>query len=230
VLNAAQAQSDGTQVALDGLLRRYQSAVLSYLVFKFCLSRPEAEDVWQCFVVSRILEKRFLAQADPQRGRFRTFLLSTLNHFVISELRRRNALKRSPGQDFVPLDALTDKESPCQVGPVEDDSEVVWARAVIAGALLNMHAACAQSGMADVWGVFDGRILTPLWKDEPPLAYGELVRRFGFKSPSQAANALITAKRMFKRQLHRVIAQYAADDWEVEEEVQALKRLLENSE
>jgi len=223
---AAQLPATDGQTALDRLLRRYQETVLNYLGFRFLVAREVAEDLWQSFVMRRILEKRLLTQADPQRGRFRTFLVSSLNRFVLSELRRQNARKRCPAEGCVSLDTLGERELAQLAAPPADDTELGWAQAVIAGALLNMRADCVHAGAMEIWGVFEGRILSAILNDEPPTEYAELVRRFGFKSPTQTFNALTTAKRMFKRHLRHVIAQYSADDSEVEEELQALRQML----
>jgi hypothetical protein len=74
--------------------------------------------------------------------------------------------------------------------------------------------------------VFDGRLLRPLVEDAAPVNYEELVRTFGFQSTEQASNALITAKRMFGRQLRFLIGEYAEDAAAVEAEIAELKRIL----
>jgi len=224
---AAEAPATDAETALDAVLRRYQETVLNYLGFRFLVPREVAEDLWQSFVLRRILEKRLLSHADPELGRFRTFLVSSLNRFVVSELRRLNARKRCPAEGSVSLDTLSERELAQLVAAPNEDTELHWAQAVIAGALLDMHADCLRSGAVEVWGVFEGRILCPLLEDQPPTEYSELVRRFGFKSPTQTCNALTTAKRMFKRHLRQGIARYAADDPETEEELQVLRQRLE---
>ena len=74
--------------------------------------------------------------------------------------------------------------------------------------------------------MFEGRLLSAVLEDSPETGYQELIQRFGFKSPSHAFNALSTAKRMFKRHLRFVIAEYARDNREVEEELRELKERL----
>jgi len=209
---------------LERLIQRYRPTVLRYLAYKFAVSTHEAEDLWEAFVVGQILEKEFLSRADPHRGRFRSYLLRSLDRFVISQRRRAQARKRSPVGEMVPFDAVTDAEMP-QVEAVEGPDSI-WAQAVIAGALLNMYRDCQQSNCPAIWGVFEGRILSAILDDKPPMAYAELVRRFEFKSPTQAFNSLVTAKRMFRRNLERVIAEYAADDRGAEEELTDLRRLV----
>ena len=68
----------------------------------------------------------------------------------------------------------------------------------------------------DVAGVFRARLLHALDDDNaPPVAYDELVREFGFQSPAQAGNILMTAKRVFSRCLEETVAQYALSADEV---------------
>ncbi len=223
---AAREPASDAQTALDDVLRRYQPTVLRYLSFRFAVTRDVAEDLWQSFVVRRILEKRLLSQADPARGRFRTFLVNSLNRHVVSELRRQNARKRCPANGCVPLDMVSEAELAHHSTSPPEDGELHWAQAVIAAALLEMRDDCARSGSMAIWGVFEARVLCPILQDVPPTDYSELVQRFGFASPTQTLNALTTAKRMFRRHLRQVVAQYSADDWEVEDDLRTLSRML----
>ena len=58
------------------------------------------------------------------------------------------------------------------------------------------------------------------------MPYEELVAKFGLRSPSEASNLLITAKRMFARVLREVVRETVADEAEVETEIMELKRIL----
>jgi len=214
------------RLALDQLLTRYQPALLAHLGFKFRATEDAAQDLLQSFVVERILEKELLAQANPTRGRFRTFLLNALDNFVVSQRRKEQAQKRSPGADVLSVDELSPADEPQSNDPPSDRTEVFWAQEVIAAALVSMRSECETSNHLDVWGVFEGRLLSAVLEDSPETGYEELIQRFGFKSPSHAFNALNTAKRMFKRHLQSVIAEYAHGDKEVEEELRELKERL----
>jgi len=212
--------------ALDCLLIRYQAALLAHISLKFRATEDVAQDLLQSFVAEKILENELLAQANPARGRFRTFLLNALDRFVVSQQRKERAQKRAPGAGFVPLDRLQTKDEPQWLDPPDHRAEALWAQAVIAAALLNMRNECETSNHMDIWGVFEGRLLSAVLEDSPGTGYEELIQRFGFKSPSHAFNALNTAKRMFKRHLRSVIAEYARGDREVEEELRELKERL----
>ena len=203
--------------------------LLAHLSSRFGFKDHELQDVLHSFIEHKILKGELLNHADPNKGAFRTFLRSALDNFAISEIRRRNALKRSPGEAHcVDVDSLSPSEllvEPAQPAPPPRD--IVWAQAVIAGALLDMHNALVRQNRLDIWEVFEGRVLRTILNDEPPLDYRTIIARFKYASPAQALNALVTAKRMFRRHLRAVIAQYAHDDKEIEEEFARLKWVLE---
>jgi hypothetical protein len=77
--------------------------------------------------------------------------------------------------------------------------------------------------------VFESRVVSPIREGTEPSDYRELVRRFGFQSPSQASNVLMTAKRMYARLLRSVVGQYARSDREIETEIAELRSILAGS-
>lgn len=83
------------RTALDLLIRAYWKPVYSYIRRR---GRPveEAKDLTQSFF-TRSLENDFLKSVSPDKGRFRTFILAALNHFLSNEQRRDQAIKRGGG-------------------------------------------------------------------------------------------------------------------------------------
>jgi hypothetical protein len=197
----------------------------SHLVFCMKIPPDVAEDVLQGFMSDKILEQNLLAKADRQRGRFRTFLLQTLRNYAISAIRREHAKKRFPehgqslGAQDAPEPAKTDAGA-------SDAYDVAWAREVLAAALERMKCECAASGRSDIWGVFEARILSPALGDAPPTPYEDLVTRFQFQSPVQAANILVTAKRTFLRNLRSVVKDYIQDEGGIDAEIRELREIL----
>jgi len=111
---------------------------------------------------------------------------------------------------------------------LEDDEspfDLVWTRVVISGAALNMYNECTQKGREAVWEFFIERILGPAMDGAEMTSYEELVCRHELNSPSDAFNLLATAKRIFRRHLRIVVAEYTANDAETEEELVLLRRL-----
>ncbi|APZ93626.1 RNA polymerase sigma factor [Fuerstiella marisgermanici] len=88
--------------ALESLCQTYWSPLYAYVRHKV---RDEhlAQDLTQTFF-ERLLEKETLATADPQRGRFRTFLLTACERFLINEWQKDNAIKRGGGRRTLSLD------------------------------------------------------------------------------------------------------------------------------
>ena len=161
-------------------------------------------------MASKIVEKGLISHADRQLGKFRTFLLTALDRFAINQLRNQRAKKRAPEHgDLVDIGDRSDWLSSGQGASHAFDT--TWARGVIAEALRRMRDDCQSSGRAELWGVFECRVVGPIMEGAQQVDYQQLIERFGFRSPTQASNALITAKRMYVRALRSVVAEYARD-------------------
>src|SRR6266581_3931629 len=102
VLLAGQTPSPLAQEALEKLCRSYW-----YPLYVFIRRRgyaaPEAQDLTQAFF-ARLLEKKYLNAVDRTKGKFRSFLLAALEHFLANEWRRAQAQKRGGKMTFISLD------------------------------------------------------------------------------------------------------------------------------
>jgi hypothetical protein len=211
--------------ALNQLLTRYWPALKAHLVVKKHIDSNEADDLVQGFIENKILERDLMAVADATRGRFRSLLATALDNYVASQMRMRGAAKRE-AERAVSLDQEAYEQMAVAAGPLHDVFDVAWAREVLAEILRQMQAECQGSGRMDVWGVFEGRVLTPILEGAEPLAYEQLLARFGFASPTEASSALVTAKRMFGRIMRRIVSEYATDEADVDAEIQELQEIL----
>jgi DNA-binding GntR family transcriptional regulator len=97
---------------------------------------------------------------------------------------------------------------------------------VIQEAIVRMKQECREKNRSDLWGVFDTRLLGPILHGSERPHYEDLVRQFGFRSPIDAANVLTTAKRMFRRNLTSVVAEYVEDPRDIEPELLELQAIL----
>ncbi|HZK79571.1 MAG TPA: hypothetical protein VFC46_00855, partial [Humisphaera sp.] len=183
----------------------------------------QADDLLQTFLATKIIEENLVGRARKERGKFRNLLRKALDDFAISQRRHEKAKKRSPRKraPLVEADSVAD-------GAADPRStfEIAWAREVLAEAVRRMEAECKESQRADLWGVFESRIFTPIVDGTAPPPYEDLIGRLGFRSPLQAANALTTAKRMFERNLREVLGEYAGDENEIDEEIRDLRAIL----
>lgn len=211
---------------INSIVLRYQPALLAHLQFKFRLPDPSAQDVLQSFLEERVLVRNFLALAERERGRFRNFLLRSIDNFVLNHLRSQKALHRSPPGGYVTWEDMEGWEPISESPEPGDRFDLVWAKQVMELARDRMEAECNSSKRPDIWDVFQGRILRPLLEGAEVVGYGDLVLKHQFRDPDQAGNVLITGKRMFQRCLRRVVAEYVQDPAAVEEEILALVAIL----
>jgi RNA polymerase sigma-70 factor (ECF subfamily) len=220
-----QRDADGRREALGQLLACYLSAMQTHLVRVKGLKPDDAEELVQEFIASKILQRNLIAQANRELGKFRTFLLTALDRFLIDWYRQQGAKKRSPGDGYT-LSASGEAEY-TQAGPTPSDIfDAAWARDVLAEALRRMRCHCETSKRTDIWGVFEARVAAPTLKGTAPVGFRELVERFGLRSPAQTSNVLITGKRMYARVLRSVVAEYTQNVEEVEAEIAELREVL----
>ena len=108
VVLTAQDESPAAQEALEKLCRTYWRPIYSF-VRRQGVGPEEAEDLTQGFF-ALLLERRDLDAVRKEKGRLRSYLLTSLKHFLASEQRRAMAIKRGKGQRLVPLEELSAKE------------------------------------------------------------------------------------------------------------------------
>ena len=225
VQRAGHDDSASKRRALAEIIERYLPALRCHLLYTWRLDPHSVEDLLQSFVADKFLADDMVRSAEQQRGRFRTFLLSSLNHFVAGTFRSERSLKRAP-RSTQPIEeglAVADRDPAARPDLAFD---IAWARQVLAQAVEQMAAECRAGARPDVWGVFEGRVLLPTLGHAEPVPYAQLVRRYGFASPAQASNVLVTANRMFVRTLRRIVGAYACDDAEIEQEIEDLRKIL----
>ena len=226
VERARQGESGDGSAALAMLLQRYSSALRAHLIHNRRVTPDQADDLLQGFVADKIIEQRLLNHASQRRGKLRTFLLATLDNYVVSHHRRETALKRLPVGGITELD---DVDPTAAGGDPAWAFNVAWARELLAEALGRMRAECESSGRADLWAIFDGRVVLPAFEGAEPLSYESLVTRLALRSPLEACQLLTTAKRMFNRNLRAVASEYAGDDGDTDVEIEDLRRIVSTS-
>jgi DNA-directed RNA polymerase specialized sigma24 family protein len=104
VVLEAQGQSPASQEALENLCRTYWRPVYSF-VRRQGIRTQEAEDLTQGFF-SLLLERRDFDAVRKEKGRLRSYLLTSVKHFLASEQRRAMTAKRGKGQRLIPLEEL----------------------------------------------------------------------------------------------------------------------------
>lgn len=220
---AGQAEHDGYRLALEDFLKRYLPALRMHLLVDRRIPRDEAEDFLQGFVTDKVIQDQILSQASQERGRLRNYLLKVLANYLFQQYRSRQAQRRQSRQPTVEWSsAIHEIPQP----PFDRCLELFWAQGILQQAIEKMERECQKSHRPEIWVLFDARVIGPMYRDEPPQSYAELVKQHGLKSPSEASNLVITGKRMFLRVLREVVGEYAGDPQSVQEELMDLHRIL----
>jgi RNA polymerase sigma factor (sigma-70 family) len=153
VLHAGRDEPAEAQSALGQLCTAYWYPLYSF-VRRRGHSPHDAEDLTQAFL-TQLLERRGLGQIDPERGRFRTFLLASLKNFLANDWDRAHALKRGGGKSFVSLDEHS-AESRYQLEPSheltpERHFERQWAITLLDQVLAALHSEYVAEGKGELF-------------------------------------------------------------------------------
>jgi RNA polymerase sigma factor (sigma-70 family) len=117
VVSAGHGRSSEAHRALAALCENYWFPLYAF-VRRAGYSADDAQDLTQEFFV-RLLTQKFLAVADPRRGRFRSFLLGTMKHFLANQRRRRTAAKRGGLRPVLSLDFIAGERRYSQIEPAD---------------------------------------------------------------------------------------------------------------
>src|SRR5215472_11836190 len=180
VVAAAANPTPDSRASLARICEAYWHPVFAF-VRRTGYDRDQAQDLTQAFFTA-MLEKNYLGNADRERGRFRTFLLASVKHFLANQWDKEHALKRGGGQTAVPIDPLEAAEWYASGAVEERTPESVFARRWASSLLLNVMAKLREEydgmGKADY---FDR--LSPLLDGDPPAkSYGDLAGELGASS------------------------------------------------
>ena len=207
---------------LDGILRLYMEPMLAHLVFAKGIPIHQAEDYLQGFIEHKILKKNILARADRSRGKFRTFLLTALDKYVINQYRRQSL------RDQAVLASAPDPQEMRKEPEVFKAFDLSWVSTIIQESLRRVEAVCRRTGRERFWVLFDEHFLRPLLQGAVPTPYAELVERLHFASPIHAANAVLTVKRIFMRTFREVLGEHAEGGADVETQTRRFYEVLAN--
>jgi RNA polymerase sigma-70 factor (ECF subfamily) len=152
VLSAGQADSSRASESLEKLCRAYWPPLYSY-IRRQGHGPEEAQDLAQAFF-GKLLRKNFWARADPRKGRFRSFLLTALRHFLADERDRGRTAKRGGGLSFISFDEQGEEQfleglSENLSGEQQFDRQ--WAATVLEQARLKLRQECVVSGKSALY-------------------------------------------------------------------------------
>ena len=154
VLTAAGSDTTRARAALEKLCRTYWYPLYAY-VRRRGYAPPDAEDLTQAFF-ARLLEHQSLSSADPCLGRFRSFILTAMNRFLVSEWKKDMAQKRGGGRMTFSLDWAAAEErfdlEPATHASPDKLFEKQWALALLAEVMGRLEQEYRKDGKAGLFG------------------------------------------------------------------------------
>jgi hypothetical protein len=229
VIEAIQAADGAQRRALLGeLLENYWKPVYCYLRRRG-LDNEQAKDLTQGFFQEVVLGRELVRSADPAKGRFRTLLLTALERFGTSQLRKQTAQKRLPRDRLVPLDWAEVDELPEAVRSLtsEDSYHYAWVTTLLDALLIEVREECLHHGMELHWTLFRERVVQPILEDRSPPPLAGLCLRHGIEEATRASNMIFAVKKRFQAALRRHLRRSVTGEAEIGEEMQELVRFLD---
>src|SRR6266403_1448540 len=227
-MRAVQSQSQGGQSALAELCRLYW-----YPLYVFARlsghSADDAQDLIQGFFL-HLLEHRALTGVDRLKGKFRSFLLASLQNYLSDELDRARCLKRGGNEEFVHLDA-EDAEERYRLEPVEFLTaekifDARWAMTVLGEAMNQLRQEYATEGKASTFQTLKV-FLDPINSIAPP-SYEEVAHQLQV-SMGEVKTLIHRLRKKYSALLREEVGRTVCDPAEIDEEIHALCEALVTS-
>lgn len=223
VLAAGEDPSPGSSAALERLCRTYWQPLYAY-ARRLGHQPEEAQDLVQAFF-ARLLEKRFLETADPQRGKFRSYLLSAFKHFVANEWRRENTIKRG-GRAVITSIELEQAEDAYRREPADsltpqDVYEKRWVLSLLENVFAQIRREYAGQEKQRLFDSIKGQ----LTGDAAGCTYQEMADRLGMTEGAIKV-AVHRLRKRFKEALVAEVADTVASPEQVEEEIGYMLQLM----
>ena len=223
VLAAGHGDTSHAHDALAHLCRSYWYPLYAY-ARRRGQSPHDAQDLTQEFF-ARLLQGNWVAQADRQRGRFRTFLLSAMQHFMANEWNKARAQKRGGTQ---PVLSLNDDsaEQRYQLEPAEKSTpetlfERGWALSLLNDVLRRMEEEYRRDGKS-AWMEAMRPALTA---DRDSIGYADIAQKLGM-TEAAARVAVHRLRQRYRRLIQAEVANTVASPDEVEAEMRHLFQVL----
>jgi len=219
VVSAGRNDTPHARDALENLCRAYWFPIYAF-VRRQGHGPPDAQDLTQEFF-ARLLEKKQLAGADPAKGRFRSFLLASLKHFLANEWDKTRAQKRGGGQKLIPIDVATAETSgglePADGLTAEKIFERRWALTLLDQVLRRLRAEYVRDGKENLFE----QLKPTLTETSRTIAYAEIATRLGTNEGAVKV-AVHRLRQRYREVLRAEIADTVASPGEVEDEIRNL--------
>ena len=223
VLQAGEANSPRSTEALAWLYQTYWYPLYAY-VRRRGHNRDDAQDLTQEFF-AHLLERNGVDAADPNRGRFRTFLLTSLKNFLNNDWKKANREKRGGGQKVISLDEETAETrfsaEPAVAQTPDAFYDRGWAEIIVERALAAMRAEFVEAKKRD----FFVRLKVFVWGEKSGLPYADMARELAMTEGAVKV-AVHRLRQRYRELLRAEVARTVSTPAEVNDEVRYLASVI----
>jgi RNA polymerase sigma-70 factor (ECF subfamily) len=224
VLDAGKAGAPEAADALETLCRLYYQPLYAY-VRRRGYAPADAQDLTQEFF-ARLVQRHGLATVSPDKGRFRSFLLASMNHFLANEWDRAKAEKRGGKVNFISLDEDSAESRFANEDLADLSAERLfdqrWAITLLHESMLRLQA---ETAAADKTALFE--LLKPFLENEPqPGDYARVAAELGWTTGAVAV-AVHRLRSRYRELVTEEVARTVADPRDAEDELRRLFAALQ---
>jgi len=222
VLHAGRSDTTRAQEALAQLCQTYWYPLYAY-VRRRGYSPEDAEDLTQGFF-ARLLELNSLADVRREKGKFRSFLLASLNHFLSDEWDRVRAQKRGHSQVIsLDTDAAETRfgREPADTATPEKLFERQWAMTLLEAVVKRLQREYESAGK----GVLFMALRFSIMGEKSDVPYTQLAKEVGLSEEALRV-AVHRLRQRYRQMLRDEIAQTVATPAEVDDEIRHLFQAL----
>ena len=223
VLSAARQDTTRARAALSRLCQTYWYPLYAY-VRRRGHPAQDAQDLTQAFF-ARLLERNWVGDADRERGRFRTFLLTAMSRFLSDEWDKMRAQKRGGGVVHVPVQLDTAEtrygHEPADNCTPEQCYEHQWALTLLENVLQRLRAEYEHEGKGDLFAGLNSCLVGG--RETQPYAELAVGLRMNEGAVKMAVHRL---RKRYRKLLRAEIAETMAATEDVDEELRHLFAVL----
>lgn len=223
VILKAGAASDDAQPAFERLCRQYWYPLYVF-VRRRGYGKEDAEDSTQTFF-QKLLSSSSLESVHPEKGKFRTFLIAAMKHYLANEWKASQRLKRGGGKEILSWDELQAEEryanEPAVQGAEDEVFDKQWAQTLVSRALQQLQDEHEREGTLDRFSTLAGF----LQGDGAGMSYAEASTQLQL-SESAVKSAIFRMRRRYGAIIREEVANTVGDEAEVDAEIDYLIGVL----
>jgi DNA-directed RNA polymerase specialized sigma24 family protein len=225
IVNSQNSDEDCKRMILDELFQKYWKPVYWYIRRKG-YDNEKAKDLTQGFFTEIVWGRDLIQSANPQKGRFRSFLLTALDRYLTDTWRYEHSQKRMPSKEIFSCDV----DDACELADIEKAGELnaqeafnsVWLLELLQQSLAEVQKDMEEDGMGKYWVLFERHCLEPILKTSKPPVLKETCKTLNIDDPAKASNMIVTVKRRVKKTIIQNLQKIEGEKSNLEEEISAL--------